>query len=285
LLVRAVGALPWQRGQRFGAWLGERFASHDTRATRVTATNLARCFPTMPAAERDALVRASLRETGKLICETASLWSGGARRWEQHVRAIHGIELIDAARTSRMGVLVLAPHFGNWELLNCLLGARYQATVMYEPLRNRRLDAQLIRARAMTGSVPAPSTMAGLRQMLRTLDAAGVVGLLPDQVPTRESGVHAPFFGVPALTMTLPQRLLCRAKATPLLAAATRNPDGTFDVAFEPVTEAARSADPVSAATALNAAIEALVRRHPAQYQWEYKRFKRPPVGERSPYR
>jgi KDO2-lipid IV(A) lauroyltransferase len=285
LLVRAVGTLPWQRSQRLGAWLGERFASHDTRAARVTATNLAWCFPSMSAAARDALARASLRETGKLIFETASLWSGGARHWEQHVRSMHGVELIDRARASGMGVLVLAPHFGNWELLNCLLGARYRATVMYEPLRNRWLDAQLVRARAMTGSVPVPATMTGLRRVLRTLDAAGVVGLLPDQVPMRESGVHAPFFGVPALTMTLPHRLLCGARAIPLLAAATRNADGTFEVAFEPVNKAIGSTDPVSAATALNAAIEALVRRHPAQYQWEYKRFKRPAVGERSPYR
>jgi KDO2-lipid IV(A) lauroyltransferase len=64
-----------------------------------------------------------------------------------------------------------------------------------------------------------------------------------------------------------------------------RNADSTFDVTFEPLGEEVRAPDALVAATALNAAIEKLVARDPAQYQWEYARFKRPPVGVRSPYR
>ena len=45
--------------------------------------------------------------------------------------------------------------------------------------------------------------------------------------------------------------------------------------------------DTVAGATALNAAIEAIARRDPAQYQWTYKRYTlRPPgSGETNPYR
>ena len=43
--------------------------------------------------------------------------------------------------------------------------------------------------------------------------------------------------------------------------------------------EALREPDPVRAAGALNAAIEACVREHPAQYQWAYRRFKTRPAG------
>ena len=133
--------------------------------------------------------------------------------------------------------------------------------------------------------MPVPTTVAGLRQVLRCLEAGEVVGLLPDQVPSRESGVHAPFFGVPALTMTLPQRLLLHARARPVMGAAQRGADGTFDVTFSPIGRGICDTDPTTSAAALNAAIETIVRRDPAQYQWEYKRFKRPPVGVRSPYR
>jgi len=34
----------------------------------------------------------------------------------------------------------------------------------------------------------------------------------------------------------------------------------------------------------LNASVEAVVRKYPAEYQWEYKRFKRVPEGEKRPY-
>jgi len=285
LLLRGVGALPWRRGQALGSSLGGVVAARDTRAARITAANLALCFPSASDDERSALGLASLRETGKLVFETAALWAGGARRWESHVRTVSGIDIVEAERAVGTGVLVLAPHVGNWELLNCLLGARFRAAVMYEPPRNTYLDARINRARAMTGSEPVPTTVAGLRRVLRQLADGGVVGLLPDQVPARESGVHVPFFGAPALTMTLPQRLLSRSRATPVLAAAIRNGDGTFDVTFERLDESVRAAEQDVAATALNAAIETLVRRTPAQYQWEYARFKRPPVGVRSPYR
>ena len=286
LLLRGVGTLPWRRGQRIGASLGGLVAARrNARATRVTAANVALCFPSLPLDERDALVHASLRETGKLVYETAALWSAGARTWEAHVRAVRGIEHVDAARAAGTGVLVLAPHVGNWELLNFLLGARYRAAVMYEPPRNSYLEVRINRARAATGSEPVPTTLPGLRRVLRCLAEGGVAGLLPDQVPARESGVHVPFFGVPALTMTLPQRLLMRSRAIPVLGAAARNEDGSFDITFEPVDPAVRSEDARVAARALNQAIETLVRRDPRQYQWEYTRFKRPPVGGRSPYR
>ena len=35
----------------------------------------------------------------------------------------------------------------------------------------------------------------------------------------------------------------------------------------------------------LNAAIEKLVQKSPEQYQWEYKRFKKPPPGTADPYK
>lgn len=285
VLLRGAGSLPWRTGQALGASLGTLVAARNTRAARITAANLALCFPSYSNDERLELAKASLRATGQLAFETAELWAGGAVRWESHVRSVRGSEVVDAARAAGTGVLVLAPHVGNWELLNCLLGARYGAAVMYEPPRNVFLEARINRARALTGSEPVPTTVAGLRRVLRRLADGGVAGLLPDQVPARESGVHAPFFGVPALTMTLPQRLLTRSRARPVLAAASRNSDGSFDVTFEHVGEEVRAADSRLAAAALNAAIETVVRRDPAQYQWEYARFKRPPVGVRSPYR
>ena len=51
--------------------------------------------------------------------------------------------------------------------------------------------------------------------------------------------------------------------------------------------ECAAAADTAEAsAAAVNAAIEKIVRRAPEQYQWEYKRFKRPPqLGKYNIYR
>jgi len=60
-----------------------------------------------------------------------------------------------------------------------------------------------------------------------------------------------------------------------------------FALHIEPADSAIASADVPQALAAMNAQIERIARRDPAQYQWTYKRFKaRPPgSGEANPYR
>src|SRR3546814_5960927 len=88
--------------------------------------------------------------------------------------------------------------------------------------------------------------------------------------------------------MTLLGRLAERSGATVLFGYCERIGAGPgFALRFEPAPEGIASTDPVVAATALNAAVERIARRDPAQYQWTYKRYKlRPPgSGEANPYR
>ena len=87
--------------------------------------------------------------------------------------------------------------------------------------------------------------------------------------------------------MTLLSRLAERTGATLLLAWCERIDDGPgFALHIEPAPAAMAAADAQVAVTALNADVERIARRDPAQYQWTYKRFKaRPPgSGEDNPY-
>jgi KDO2-lipid IV(A) lauroyltransferase len=60
-----------------------------------------------------------------------------------------------------------------------------------------------------------------------------------------------------------------------------------FALHIEAAPDALSAPDPATGVHALNAAVEAIARRDPAQYQWTYKRYTlRPPgSGERNPYR
>jgi KDO2-lipid IV(A) lauroyltransferase len=97
---------------------------------------------------------------------------------------------------------------------------------------------------------------------------------MPDHVP-RSGGVVAPFFGVPALTLTLLPRLAQRTGARVLLLFVERlSRSRGFRVHFRESPAALAAPDPVVACTAMNAAVEACVRDAFTQYQWNYKRFK-----------
>jgi KDO2-lipid IV(A) lauroyltransferase len=108
----------------------------------------------------------------------------------------------------------------------------------------------------------APANMRGVRLLYRALKRGESVGLLPDQAPGSGDGVWAEFFGRPAYTMMLAQRLQNATGA----AAAGRG----FRLHLMPLPPEQLEA------TALNAAVEQLVRRCPAQYLWSYNRYKVP---------
>src|SRR5574337_14830 len=172
------------------------------------------------------------------------------------------------------GLILCAPHLGSWEVANYWVGARTPFATFYTRPRQSQVDALLRRLREGGASIQFPIDDSGVRRVFRHLKGGGVVSIMPDHVP-RAGAVVAPFFGVPALTMTLLPRLAQRTGATVLMLFVERLPRARgFRVHFREPPVAIRDDDPLAACTALNAGIEACVRDAFTQYQWNYKRFK-----------
>jgi KDO2-lipid IV(A) lauroyltransferase len=224
------------------------------------------------AGYRAGEVRRAVAEAGKLVAETPRLWFGRmpAIEWEN-------AELIAALRVQGRGILFLTPHLGCFEVTAQAYAARFgPITVLYRPARKEWLQELVATSRNRPNMTAVPTTLSGVRQMLRALRAGEAVGLLPDQVPPRGLGVWAPFFGRDAYTMTLPARLVQQTGAAVVLAWGERLPGGRgFRVRLQALDEAL-AADPAAAAAQVNAAMERLVRAGPTQYLWGYARYKQP---------
>ncbi len=224
---------------------------------------------------------ASVGEAGKLVAELPRLWLGRPVRmgWE-------GAAHIEAAQAHGRGVLFLTPHLGCFEIAAQAyaqrFGARQPMTVLFRPARQPWLRDLVAGARQRPGLQTAPTTLAGVKQLIKALKAGQVVGLLPDQVPPAGQGVWAPFFGRDAYTMTLSARLAHAADAQVLLAWGERLSWGRgFIVHVRPYDAAAwgpLSTDAATAARQINQAMEQLVRECPRQYLWSYDRYKAPAV-------
>jgi Kdo2-lipid IVA lauroyltransferase/acyltransferase len=281
--VRALSFLSLSGQRRLGRWLGRLMWLAGIHEARITRINLRQCFPELDRAARRRLARQSLEHTAMLFTETGTTFHWPVARWRELAIEIQGASLIDRARQNNQGVLILVPHFGNWEFLAMMLG-EYQVTALYAPPRIRSLEPVIRASRTRTGATLLPIDASGLRGFYQALAGGGVTVLLPDQVPDRGAGIYAEFFGIPTLTMTLAHRLIRRTGAVVLLGAAIREGDG-FRVCFRELDGDIAAADPAKSAAAMNHAIEELARTDPAQYQWAYKRFKRPPPGTRNPYK
>lgn len=172
-------------------------------------------------------VRAAVAHAGRMVMEMPRLWFGAPVpvQWPEDMA------LVDEAYARGRGVLFMTPHLGCFEIIAQLAGERYGVahgpiTVLYRPARQAVLREVLRLAREREGLRTAPTTLAGVRQMIKALRSGQAVGLLPDQVPPEGQGVWAPMFGKPAYTMTLAARLVQQTGATPLLAWGERLPRG-----------------------------------------------------------
>lgn len=284
LLARLIGLLPWSALRKLGDLLAGYWMRRDARESRVAMRGLELAFPEIPDAERVQLHEAALKSTGRQSFETLRIWTRPVAESLALVDEGPGVALFDAALADGRGLIVAAPHHGNWELLNRWLAMRTPLAILYAPPESAVVDAFLRRVREAQdddGRIEQIRAEGiGIRQLFKRLQAGGVVGILPDQQPKQGDGVWAPFFGVPASTMTLIGRLAERTGATVLYAWCERQGEGPrFTLHIEAAPSGIASADAVESATALNAGIEALVRRSPEQYQWTYKRWSQQPEG------
>ena len=277
---------PWLRALADAmAWVWRRL---DARESQVARCNLRLAYPELLPSQRAELHRRVLRTTARQALETLRFWTHPAADNLLRLRERHGEALYDAALASGKGVIVVAPHFGNWELLNQWLSSRGPIAIVYAPPESAVGDAFLLRARSADNIRQVRAEGPAVRQLWKVLKGGGAVGILPDQQPKLGDGEFAPFFGVQALTMTLVSRLAERTGATVLFAWCERSSaDLEFALHVQAAPAGIADADPLLAATALNGMVERIARRDPAQYQWTYKRYgARPPgSGEPNPYK
>ena len=263
--------------QLLGSALGSLHHFANTRPAQVTVANLAVCG-------QDAdLCHESLRETGKTLLETPAIWLGTQDRLEDWFGEIRGESLLRESVQSDRGLMVLLPHLGNWELFNAFYRRYGRMTALYRPPRKAALDDVMRRVRGRHGNEMVPTDRRGIRRLYQVLDRGGTVVVLPDQVPA--NGQFVTFFGNAALTDELAVRLQKKTAARALILSFLRRRDGRFDTHILEPGESLYEGDRMSALTTLNSTVEKLVQLAPAQYQWEYKRFRERPKGAEKIYR
>jgi KDO2-lipid IV(A) lauroyltransferase len=219
---------------------------------------------------RRGLLRDVIAEAGKGVTELIAVWFGTEAKVSGLVTC-NTWAAAEEARRAGHGIIFLTPHLGCFEISALYIAQRLEITVLYRPPKFRWLEPLMVAGRRRWQAKLAPANLGGVRTLYRTLQRGDAVGLLPDQAPGVGEGTWANFFGRPAYTMTLVGRLQRATGAAVIMVFAERLSAGRgYLLHFEPVPT-----DNLDEAT-LNAAIEQLIRRRPAQYLWSYNRYKVP---------
>jgi KDO2-lipid IV(A) lauroyltransferase len=229
--------------------------------------------------------RPAIGAIGAMVAELPWVWMRphtakleGLVKWD-------GAEHFESAMQAGKGAIILSPHLGAWEIGAQAIAERFgpahgPLVALFRPARKAWLEPLVANARTRPYLDSAPTSLAGVRTLIRTLRQGGYTAILPDQVPPLGQGVWAPFFGREVYTMTLLAKLAQQTGAQVILTWCERLPPGQgFCLHMRPF-EAAEMRDasvsPELAAAAVNRGVEAMVRGAPGQYLWGYARDKQP---------
>lgn len=278
-LMRLLCLLPIHTQLRLGEWLGRGLGRIARARREVVRTNLRLCFPQITPEAREHLVTAHFAALGRGVFETGLAWFADDARLVSRF-SIEGREHLDAALASGQGLLLLTGHFSSLEIgarILCLQ-ANLPFHAMYRPYDNRVMDYFMHRWRERHSRRPA-LPRDDLRRLVRALRQGHAVWYAPDQTLDPRISVFAPFFGVPALTVTATSRLarMGHARVLPYM---PRYTGSGWCVRFFPMLGDFPGTDETHDATRVNQALEAGVALARDQYFWIHKRFKRRPPGE-----
>ncbi|MFB4205488.1 LpxL/LpxP family Kdo(2)-lipid IV(A) lauroyl/palmitoleoyl acyltransferase [Arhodomonas sp. KWT2] len=282
-LLRLLAALPYRLAMRAGDGLGLLSWYLVPYRRRIVETNLRLCFPDLTAAQRRDLARRNLCYTGRGLVEVALAWWGAESRIAR-LGTVEGAEHVARAQAEGHGVILVSAHFTPLDISGRIMSRWFGFQAIYRENRNAVIEHFMRESRRR--HFEHAFDRGDMRAMVRALRERRVVWYPPDQDYGRRHAVFAPFFGVPAATITMTSRLARLSGAVVIPCYGVAREDGSgYVVKLGPPLEGFPSGDDTADAERLNARLEAEVRQRPAQYYWVHRRFKTRPDGGPSPYR
>lgn len=247
--------------------------------------DVAKAFPEKSAAERAEIVRVSYRNLADVVLET--IWGFGASGAELRRRVVfENPEVVDRCAAAKQSVVLLTPHFGNWEWLLLAGGATFGLPIdaVYQTVRVKSVDRYLRVARSRFGGKPF-SREDFVYELMSRADTPRAYGLIADQTPPQDQRKHwtrmlnrdtAFFIGAERITRFL--------DATVLYVDMRRVRRGHYSVRFvvlaEPPYELDAKVDDSPIMEAFARHLERAVIERPAEWLWVQKRWKYPKPSE-----
>ena len=280
--MRLCNLLPLKAQHVLGRLLGQLLFTVAKERRRVARINLKLCFPDLSSTEREKLLRETFIEQGKGLIEAGLAWWPRPELVTPYAD-VTGMQHIDYAQEQGRGVLLLCGHFTMLDVAGLILSQRLDYDGMYRLNNNPLIEKISTRGRkAFFGEL---IERRDIRRLIKRLKEGRIVWYAPDQDMGKNQTVFAPFFGVPAATLTATARIAKMTNAAVVPIALRRKLNGRYLLEIQPALENFPSGDDVADATTVNQTLEHMVSEAPSQYMWVHRRFKTHPKGKNYLYK
>lgn len=279
-VLTGAARVPWPLQRVLGRALGALAYVLAPARRRAAAVNLALCLPELDEPTRARLLRETFRDFGIGLFEFARAWWGDVAPMRRGV-VIEGLDHLRELQAQGRGVLMISGHFMTLEICGRLLCDHVPLAGMYRRYRDPVMEWAVKRGRLRYAAAMFANDE--VRPAMRHLKQGGFLWYAPDQDMRGKDTVFAPFFGIPAATITATHQF-ARLTGCAIVPFFHRREGGRYVLRIAPPLPDFPSQDATADSARVNAAIEAMVREAPSQYLWIHRRFKRRPDGEAAPY-
>ncbi|MFH1798531.1 MAG: lysophospholipid acyltransferase family protein [Candidatus Omnitrophota bacterium] len=277
ILFFAISLIPRKISLVIADFLGRKAFSLLPKYRDITISNLNEAFGG-DHEKNLRMARDVFRGLAKSGADWIKLMSLGKKGALRLVSECQGLEYLDKTLGNERGAILLASHFGNWELLSAYLSTRgYKGAIIVRRLYFYKYDNFIVRLRRKFG-VQVVYRDESPKKLLKVLKKGEMLGILADQDVDSTSGVFVNFFGKSAYTPTAPVKFAMAARVDIVPAFMIRKPDDSYKLVVEkPITLLPEKdkAESVRKYTQLwTDILEKYVRQYPEQWVWLHRRWK-----------
>ncbi|MPY71647.1 MAG: lauroyl acyltransferase [Alphaproteobacteria bacterium] len=276
LIVLGVFRLtPLDAASAAGGWVGRTLGPR-LPVTRRALHNLRLAMPELDDEARHRIVRDMWDNLGRMLGEyphNAAITRDAGRGGRVEIA---GLNNIAALRDSGERCVLVSGHLANFEIFarSCeAVGMGYAQ--IYRAPNNPLIHALLKWLRSLPDDDIMTKGPSGARKALSVLKEGRRLGILIDQ--KMNDGIPVPFFGRDAMTAPAAAQLALRFEC-PLVPVRLERLGGCrFRLTFFPPLDLPRTSDRVRDAAAMmgavNALLEAWIRKRPGQWFWPHRRW------------
>lgn len=246
----------------------------------VVERQVAAAFPRASRDEVRRIARESYDNLGRVAVESAQRAARGRDAVLAAFDDSPDWAVVESARARGRGVVMVAGHAGNWELMGAYLAARLGTFhAIARGIGNPFVDRYVRRVRERLG-MRILHDQDAVRAVPRFLRQGDAVGFLSDQAAVGLASTFVPFFGRPAKTPRGAAVFALRFGAPVVAVHAIRQHNGRYRMLAEeiPVPDTGdRERDVDDVMRRFTDVLERVVRAHPGQYFWQHRRWKHQP--------
>ncbi|RLA08560.1 MAG: hypothetical protein DRQ51_01925 [Gammaproteobacteria bacterium] len=285
VIYKFFGRLSFPTIQKVGSLVGLILYLIPNKQKKITQININMCYPDLTDKQKKELIKNHLKAVGMTLFESMYMWHTDKKEVEKLIQKPINQQIFKDALQKKEKIILAILHFGNWEIGILDFKKIIDVRSLYAPIKYKKLENYSYKKRIQLGWQLANGNKSGIKMLMQSLKNNQVIGIAADQVPVHGSGIFSQFFNNSAYTMTLMVQLALKNKATIIFTVMERlEKHEGFRMHYIKADKDIYNQDISIATKSMNKSLEKCIKINPAQYMWNYKKFKIQPDNKKNPY-